>query len=105
LTKDQQFSLLKLIAPSYEQIVKKWIKVPLKQNEYDALVCFVYNPTRSFVPVANFINNGNIPGAMAEIKSRNPYSPGHTNYIGLENRRNKEVGLFENGVYTDVTEA
>jgi GH24 family phage-related lysozyme (muramidase) len=92
-----------LIAPRYERIVKRWISVNLRQNEYDALVCFVYNPMRSFVPVATMINNGETDRAMMEIMSRVPASGVNRN--GLIARRTKEVTLFVDGVYADVTEA
>jgi GH24 family phage-related lysozyme (muramidase) len=103
LTKDQQLGLLKLIAPSYERLVKKYIKVNLRVHEYDALVCFVYNPGGRFPPVANMINDGKVDEAMAIIRSRVPSSGVNRN--GLIARRNKETNLFVNGVYADVNEA
>jgi len=58
LTKEQQLKLLPLIVPRYEAIVKRNIHVPLQQYEFDASVCFVYNPGASFVPIAHEINAG-----------------------------------------------
>jgi len=104
LSKNQQYALLKLIAPHYEGIVKRNISVPLAQHEYDALVCFAYNPGASIVPVTKRIAEGRMEEAMSIIMSRVP-SPSNVNYNGLLTRRRKEVDLFKSGVYANVTEA
>ncbi|MCL2590677.1 MAG: hypothetical protein FWD67_07335 [Betaproteobacteria bacterium] len=113
LTLDQRMALLKIIAPHYEGIVKRNTKeIPLEQHEYDALVCFTYNPSDEIRSVTNLIKTGKndnnqtkIDEAMDGIMSRNPFSPSSDLYNGINNRRSKEVYLFKFGVYTDVTEA
>jgi GH24 family phage-related lysozyme (muramidase) len=98
LTVEQQLGLLKLIIPrEYERLPKTYVKVAQKQNEYDALVCFAYNPGGKYPPVASLINAGKITEAMALIKSRN--KAGGQVIKGLTNRRNYEVNLYLNGAY------
>jgi GH24 family phage-related lysozyme (muramidase) len=97
LTLAQELELLKIIAPKYEGIVKKWVKI-LLQHEYDALVCFTYNPRSSIVPVTSEINAGEVAKAMAIIKSRVP-PPGDATYAGLVKRREREIALYTTGSY------
>ncbi|HDJ1441794.1 TPA: peptidoglycan-binding protein [Serratia rubidaea] len=97
LTAAQETSLLKFIIPAYEKLVKSKIHVPLTQQEFDALVCFSYNPGGRFNNVASLINQNRISDAMTEIK-RAITSAGKV-MKGLINRRNYEVDLYLNGNY------
>lgn len=97
LAVDKQKSLLRLITPSYERYIKKYIKVKLLQNEYDALTSFCYNPGKSVVSVMDAINAGKIDAAMTDIKSR--ASSGGKQLPGLVNRRAKEVKLYLEAAY------
>jgi len=99
LTLAQELKLLQIISPQYERIVKKWITIELLQSEYDALVCFTYNPGASIVPVAKAINEGAVSRAMDIIKSRVPIE-GDVNHRGLVRRREKEIILYTTGHYT-----
>jgi len=101
LNKNQQFALLKLIVPHYEEIVRRNITVPLKQHEFDALVSFAYNPIDKVTPVTNNINEGKIDEAMKIILSRVPAST-RNSYTSFITRRKKEIDLFKNGVYAGV---
>lgn len=94
----QELALLRLIAPHYERFVKKWVKIDLLQSEYDALVCFTYNPGASIVPVTRAINEGEVAKAMSIIRSRVP-PKGADNYAGLVKRREREVALYTTGQY------
>ena len=43
LTKEQAEDLLRKDVAKFEQTVNLCVKVPLTQNQFDALLCFVYN--------------------------------------------------------------
>jgi len=97
LTDDQQVQLLRNTIGHYEDMVRKSIKVPIRQNEFDSLVSFAYNPAGRWQSVANFINNGQIDSAMAKIREGN--TSGGVVMSGLTNRRSDEVGLYKNSRY------
>jgi hypothetical protein len=97
LTHVQQIGLLTKIVPHYERIVRAHIKIPLRQHETDALVCFVYNPGGHFAPIAHQINTGQTAKAMTHMLSRLGRSPGTR--AGLLVRRKHEVNLYLHGVY------
>ena len=96
LTNEQERKLLKLVVPGYEETVRTLVKVSLNQNQYDALVSFVYN-----VGPANFrsstllhkLNDCDYGRAAKEFshwtKSGGKVLP------GLVKRRNDEKSLFE----------
>ena len=94
---DQELKLLKRIAPHYEGIIKRQIHIDLMQYEFDALVCFVYNPGGDVRPISHQINSGNIIDAMIAIKRR--IVSGGTVPKGLITRREDEVNLFLFGSY------
>ncbi|MEJ0003475.1 MAG: lysozyme [Pararobbsia sp.] len=81
-----------------EAAVKRWVKVPLTQGEYDALVDFVFN-----VGAGNFrrstllrkLNAGDKDGAMAEFARWN--RAGGVVLGGLVKRREAECMLFQLG--------
>lgn len=89
--------LLRVIIRDYERIVKKHVKVPLQQHEYDALLSFAYNPGGRFVAVAKLLNRGDVSGAMKEMCRANT-SGGYV-LEGLTRRRNHETALYMKGVY------
>lgn len=85
----------------YENIVDKYVTVPLTQNQYDALVAFAFN-----VGGANFrmstlvrkVNGRDFNGAQAQFKRWNkafdPKRNMHVSIKGLTNRREAERQLF-----------
>ncbi|EKK3981388.1 peptidoglycan-binding protein [Cronobacter sakazakii] len=97
LTAEQEKKLLELTVPAYIRAVRRRITVPLRQYEFDALVCFAYNPGSFLDKVCNFINNGQVSDAMTLI-SKIVYS-GTERQKGLVDRRHDEVNLFLNGQY------
>jgi Putative peptidoglycan binding domain len=97
LSSAQELQLLDVIAPHYETIVKRNIHVDLTQYQYDALVCFTYNPGATIVPVTKLIDKGEFAKAMEIVKSRAPESG--VNAKGLKSRRADEVNLFLYGKY------
>jgi lysozyme len=80
-----------------EQWVRAYVTVPLLQHQYDALTHIAYNMSpKSFRLFANEVNAGR---GIAEIAERSIawVKPEHTR--GIRNRRNREIELFEEGVY------
>lgn len=102
LTKQEAFDLLKSDLTKFEKIVEDSVKVPLTQNQFDALVSFTYN-----VGEGNFrsstllkkINSGDFEKAAREFH-RWKYSDGKV-LPGLVNRRAQEAKLFAYGTYVD----
>lgn len=102
ITQDQADSYLRAIVGNYENTVRKVIAVPLTQNQYDALVCFVYNiGSTAFInsSVDDKINAGDLDAAMiawaAHNKVRNPKTGKLEVSNGLNNRRAAELKLFK----------
>ena len=80
-----------------EKWVKLYVKVPLTQNQFDALVSIAFNMSpQSFKKFANAVNAGEGIGGIAE-QSVSWVSAKFTN--GIRNRRNAEVAVFDYGVY------
>ena len=92
LTLEQEKRLLKRIVPNYEATVKRALKVDLMQHEFDALVCFAYNPGGRFKTVTGNINQGKIAIAMATIRKAN--TSGGDVLPVLVARRDDEVALY-----------
>jgi hypothetical protein len=97
LSDDQQIQLLRNTVKRYEDTVRRSIHVTLKQNEFDALVSFAYNPAGRWGSVSNFVNTGKIDDAMEKIKEGN--TSGGRELRGLTNRRADEVNLYQHGRY------
>ena len=85
-------------APKAAECVNNYVKRPLKQQEFDALVSFVYN-----IGCANFrqstilklLNQGNKKAASAEF-GKWVYAA-HKQLPGLVKRRARERDVFDNG--------
>lgn len=92
LTMEQEKKLLRHIVPVYEKMVKNALKVDLMQHEFDALVCFAYNPGGRFKTVTDNINQGKIATAMATIRKAN--KSGGDVLRTLVARRDDEVALY-----------
>lgn len=97
LTDDQQSRLLQVNLPSYEAIVRRGIHVSLTQNEFDALVSFVYNPGRGWPGVRAAINSGDKRKAVGIIEEQ-VRSKGKV-LRGLVKRRHDEAMLLLEGQY------
>ena len=97
LTDDQQIALLKQIVGHYEAIVNRNIHIQLKQYEFDALVCFAYNPGGSFTSVARKVDADDMEAAAAIMKKR--VISGGKAMKGLVNRRGKETNLLLHATY------
>lgn len=97
LTAEQEKQLLRLTLPAYVGSVRRRITVPLRQYEFDALVCFAYNPASFLDKVCNYINNGQVSDAMTLISQI--VMSGGVRMGGLVDRRRTEVNLYLNGQY------
>ena len=97
LTDEQQVDLLALIVPRYERIVNRHVHIQLKPHEFDALVCFVYNPGGKFAPVADNIDKDDLQAAAAIMRKR--VKSGGKTMQGLVNRRDKETNLLLHAIY------
>lgn len=96
ITREEADNLLRQDAEKVSAQVQNMVTAPLTQNEFDALVCFVYN-----VGIGNFakstmlkkLNAGDYAGAAAEFpkwdKAAGKVMP------GLLARREAEEGLFD----------
>lgn len=95
ITKDQAESLLRSTVSSFERSLQKYVKVPLNQNQYDALVSFIYNVGAgnfSKSTLVKLLNSGDYDGAANEflkwVKSDGKV------LRGLQRRREEEKALF-----------
>jgi GH24 family phage-related lysozyme (muramidase) len=100
ITKKRALELLKEDAASAAKSVKTDVKVALNQQQFDALVSFVFN-----VGSGNFrgsdlllrLNQDHYDEVASELK-RWVYGGGQV-FEGLVRRRDLEADLFDNGVY------
>lgn len=97
LSQEQELALLEHILPAYESKVIDNIHIDLRQNEFDALVCYAYNPGSSWTKVTEHINNEEFEAAAERIR-KNIYS-GTSVASGLVKRRNDETTLLLYGRY------
>lgn len=93
----KEIALLKHVVPKYERNVKNVITVDLYQYQFDALVCFAYNPAGELRNVANYINRGEVRAALDLISIKN--KSGGVVMKGLTDRRRREVALYAYGDY------
>jgi lysozyme len=95
ISKERAEELLKNIVIKFEDGIKKLVKVPLTQHQFDALVSFTYN-----IGLGNFskstllklLNNGDYEGASKEFQRWN--KAGGKVLSGLIRRRKEEMELF-----------
>ncbi len=97
LSDEQQIKLLRQVVPAYERIVNRHNRMSLAQHEFDALVCFAYNPGGSFIPIAHAINTRHLELAAGLMRMR--VFSGGKKLAALVYRRERETGLLLKGVY------
>lgn len=103
INKDEAEHLLAEEMPEYEGYINDYVKAPLKQNQFDALVCWVYNlgPTNlrnsTLLTVLNQERYNDVP---KEIKRWN--KAGGEVLQGLVRRREAEALLFEGKDWYEV---
>ncbi|MFZ6686405.1 lysozyme [Undibacterium sp. SXout11W] len=85
------------VANRAEKWVKLYVTVDLSQNQFDALVSIAFNMSpQSFKKFANEVNAGNGIDGIAK-QSVSWVAEQYQN--GIQNRRNNEMLLFNQGVY------
>lgn len=95
LTAAQETALLKVETKKFEKVVSDNVKVPLTQNQFDALVSLSYNIGEGGFKSSTAlkrINAGDYAGGAEAMKRFNKSGGGVMQ--GLVNRRNDEVKLF-----------
>ena len=103
INKDEAEHLLAEEMPEYEGYINDYVKVPLNQCQFDALVCWVYNlgPTNlrnsTLLTVLNQERYNDVP---KEIKRWN--KAGGEVLQGLVRRREAEALLFEGKDWYEV---
>ena len=99
ITQAQADQILKQDLIPYEHAIKKYVTVPLNQNQFDALMSFCYNAgpgnLRDLVGKSG-LNNGNYDKVSDEMINYNK-SQGKV-LLGLTRRRRAEGALFNTPV-------
>ena len=96
--------LLTKIIPHFEEVVRKYIIVPLAQNQFDALVIFVYNIGPNAFKKSSVVKMVNDRRAATkyptlELAWKAWNKQNHSVIPGLVNRRRIEWDLYANGQY------
>jgi len=95
ITEAEAMRLLAEDVAEAEIAVNRYVKVPLTQNQFDALVSFVFNVGSGAFRRSTLLtklNAGDYAGAAAQFPAWR--KAGGVVVSGLVNRRNKEVALF-----------
>lgn len=100
ITTDEANKLFKKDLKYFENKINRYVKVPLSQQQYDALASYVFNVGvgNSLVgtKLIKCLNKGEYDKAMLEMDIN---TSGGVYMSGLENRRKKEQMIWEYGVY------
>jgi lysozyme len=96
-TKEQAEMFLKNDLEKFEAGVRKLVTVPIKQNQFDALVCFSYNVGLGALAKSTLLKKININPNSEEIESEfMKWSfAKHIQLEGLRLRRKAESELYE----------
>lgn len=95
LTKAQAYELLEQDLKRFENVVNEEVQVPLRQNQFDALVSFSFNVgTRAFSSstLIKLLNEGKYEEVPTQLRRWN--KSGGKVIQGLVNRRKKEIVLW-----------
>jgi len=96
ITAEEAEALLRQDLADAEKAVTRLVKVPLSDNQYSALVSFVFNlgsGNFSMSTLLRKINAGDMAGAAKEFKRWN--RAGKKVLAGLVKRRDAEAALFQ----------
>lgn len=99
ITKAKAETLLKSDVATAEKAVNEYVKVKLNQNQFDALVSFVYNVGSGAFSTSTLLkelNQGDYKAASAQFPRWN--KSGGKVLPGLVTRREKEKALFDKAV-------
>jgi GH24 family phage-related lysozyme (muramidase) len=86
-----------------EDAVNAMLKIPVEQHQFDACVSLYYQGGNKLRVVADLINAGNIPEAMAMQLSFNRDYTHSEFHLGLAKRRLAEVTMFMTADYGDLS--
>lgn len=103
ITQDEAESLLSEEMPEYEGYINDMVKVPLKQHQFDAMVCWVFNlgsGNLSSSTLLKKLNNSEYDEVPAQMKRWN--KAGGKVLDGLIRRREAEALLFKNEDWHEV---
>jgi len=92
---------------TYEKYVKNYVDVPLKQNQFDALVCWCFNVGGNALATSTLLkvlNNGVYEEVPHQIKRWNKITVNGGRQVseGLVRRREAEALLFEGKEWHDI---
>lgn len=96
IKKDEAMELLRKQAQEHANTIEQYVKVPLNQNQYDALASFQYNLGRNILrnsALLNYLNARQWDKACNEMLLY--CHAGGKKLQGLVNRRKDEVALFK----------
>lgn len=97
ITEEQAEDILEKDVSVAENAINKYVKIPLTQNQFDALVCFVFNVGRTNFKTSTLLKfiNEQLWDKIPKQFMRWVY---HDKKLikGLENRRKIEVRLWKN---------
>jgi len=94
-TLDEVYDILAKDVVRFERGVNKYITVPLRQNEFDAIISFSFNLGLGVLQRSTLrqaLNRGDKEGAIASLLKYN--KAGGKVLKGLDNRRKDEAALF-----------
>lgn len=97
ITEQQASDLLaQLLSQTYEKEVNKLVKVPLNQNQYDALVSFTYNLGGTNLGKSTLLKkiNGNPCDSSIRSEFEKWVNAGGKKLAGLVRRRKAEADLY-----------
>lgn len=106
ITLERATTLLERQVNEHASTIKKYIKVPLNQNQFDALASFQYNLgsgiLAKYPKLAEYINTGQLKKAADLMLEFN--KAGGKVFQGLVNRRKAEVELFNKPINNELKE-
>lgn len=99
ITKEQALEILAKDVERFEKAIKKYISVPLNQNQFDALVSFIFNTGEGGIintSVQKAINGGDFTSVPTKLQEWCKFRVNGVMKInqGLLNRRKSESELF-----------
>src|SRR5690606_27998023 len=96
ITRERALSLFSAILPRYENDVLRFVKVPLNQNQFDALVSFTYNLGATNLSKSTLLKK--INANPCDVSIRDEFAKwrlaGGKVFAGLVRRRGAEADLY-----------